>query len=58
MPLCSYVRMIADSSTARSMSDPSCSSSPSAASSLIACLSGVSSLMAFTSFAACGQAIG
>jgi len=57
MPLCSDVRTIFDNSTARSMSGPSCSSSPSAASSLKACLSGVSSLMVFTSFVACGQAI-
>ena len=50
MPLCLYVRTIFDNSTARSISGPSCSSSPTHASSLKACLSGVSSLMVLTSF--------
>jgi hypothetical protein len=43
MPLCSYALTILDSTTVRSISGPSCSSSPTAASSLKACLSGVSS---------------
>ena len=45
MPLCSYVLMILDISTVRSISGPSCPSSPTAANSLNACLSGFSSLI-------------